>query len=143
MPRWLWIVLLLAVAVYGWVRTSALRERGAHEVVAVNRTGRMVEGLTIRVGGKRVEVPALAPGATAKRPLLCDRDGAFELAWQPEGADHESDWRGGRFTSGPLPMRHRFELVRGDGVVWRSERIRTASAPTKGDAGKKPRKRAG
>ena len=140
MPRWMWVALLLAVAVYGWVRTSALRERGAHEVVAVNRTGRMVEGLIIRVGGKRVEVAALAPGATAKRELLCDRDGAFELAWHPEGADHDLDWRGGRFTSGPLPMRHRFELVRGDGVVWRSERIRAAASPEKPRKSKKVRR---
>jgi hypothetical protein len=140
MPRWVWLVLLLGLGVYGWMRTSALRERGAHELVAVNRTGRLVEGLTIRVGGKRVEVAALAPGATAKRPLLCDRDGAFELAWLPEGSDHELAWRGGRFTRGPLPMRHRFELVRGDGVVWRSERIRAASPSTKRESARKSKR---
>jgi len=31
MSRWIWVVLLLAVAVYGWWRTAELRERGAHE----------------------------------------------------------------------------------------------------------------
>ncbi len=131
MRRWLGIVLLLAVAAYGWMRTAALRERGAHEVVAVNRTGRLLEGLSISVAGKRVEVAALPPGATAKRPLLCDRDGAFELAWRSEGADHAAAWQGGRFAHGPLPMRHRFELVRGDGVVWRFERIRAAAKSEK------------
>ena len=128
MPRWIWLVLLLAVAVYGWRRTAALRERGAHEVVAVNRTGRLIEHLSIRVAGKGLEVHDLAHGATAKRKLLCDRDGAFELAWRKEGEDLAAGWKGGRFTHGPLPMRHRFELVRGDGVVWRSERI-GASTP--------------
>ena len=129
MPRWVWVVLLLAVAVYGWVRTAAQRERGAHEVVAVNRTGRLVEHLVIRVAGKRVVVPALPPGATARRTLLCDRDGPFEVEWRPEGSDQPLHWTGGRFTHGPLPMRHRFELVRGEGVVWRSERIRSAAKP--------------
>ena len=134
MRRWLGIVLLLTVAVYGWQRTAELRARGAHEVVTVNRSGRMVEGLTISVGGKRVEVASLAHGATAKRTLLCDRDGVFELAWRAEGADHIAAWKGGRFTHGPLPMRHRFELVRGDGVVWRFERVR---APAKASAKKR------
>ena len=129
MRRWVWVVLLLAVAVYGWVRTAARRERGANEVVAVNRTGRAVEDLRIRVGGKLLVVPVLQPGATAKRPLLCDRDGGFELSWRPEGADQDRLWQGGRFIHGPIPMRHRFELVRGDGVVWRTERIRGAAKP--------------
>jgi hypothetical protein len=138
MPRWVWAVLLIAVAVYGWTRTAALRERGANELVAVNRTGRLVEDLRIRVGGKLVVVPALPPGATARQPLLCDRDGVFELSWRPEGSDHELRWQGGRFSRGPIPMRHRFELMRGDGIVWRTERIRRAGVPG-GAEPKKPR----
>ena len=131
MSRWVWIVLLLAVAVYGWIRTAEQRERGANELVAVNRSGRLVEDLRISVGGKDVRIPALPNGATAKRLLLCDRDGAFELSWRSEDGDREWSWQGGRFSHGPIAMRHRFELVRGDGVVWRTERIATAAPPEK------------
>ena len=127
MSRWIWVVLLLAVAVYGWWRTAELRERGAHEVVVVNRSGRLVEDLRIHVGGKEVRIPALPHGATAKRPLLCERDGAFEFSWRSEDGDREMSWQGGRFSHGPIAMRHRFELVGRDGVVWRTERIATTA----------------
>jgi len=137
MSRWVLLVLLLVVAVYGWRRTAALRERGANELVAVNRSGRTVEDLRISVGGKQVHVAALAHGATVKRSLLCDRDGAFELAWRTEGVEHELQWQGGRFNRGPIAMRHRFELVRGDGVVWRPERIATKAPAAKPKASAK------
>ena len=136
MPRWAWVVVVLAVALYGWLRTAEMRARGAHEVVAVNRTGRLVEDLRVRVGGHELHIAALAPGATARRPLRCERDGTFELSWRSEGEEQPLLWEGGRFHHGPLRMRHRFDLVRGEGVVWRSERI-TVPAP----AGPRERRR--
>lgn len=122
MPRWLLIVLLVGVAAYGWHTTAQQRARGAHEVVAVNKSGRPLEDVQIDVGGRRLEVATLAPGASARLPLRAERDGAFDVSWRPRGADQERHWSGGRFTHGPLRMRHRFEFVRGDGIVWRIER---------------------
>lgn len=139
MPRWLWIVPLVGIALYGWIQTSRAR-RGAHEVVAVNRSGRPIEALDIRVAGERLEIASLAEGATARLPLRCARDGGFELAWRNPGAEHPHQWFGGSFHTGPIRMRHRLEFTRGDGVVWRTERI-AAAKPAK-PRGKAKKKRA-
>ncbi len=122
MQRWLWIALGLAIAWYGWNQTARTRARGAHEIVAVNRSGQPLERLRFTVAGRRVVVAALEPGASARMPFRSDRDGTFDVAWRPRGGDHDRHWTGGRFTHGPLPMRHRFEFVRGDGIVWRTDR---------------------
>ena len=123
MPRWLWITLLIAVAAYGWHRTAQSRARGAHEVVAVNRSGRPLEQVRIEVGGRRLDVAALDRGESARFALLCERDDTFELKWRSRGGDLDRHWSGGVFHHGPVRMRYRFEFVAGDGVVWRSERI--------------------
>lgn len=141
MPRWLWLIPLVGIAFYGWIQTSRARH-GAHEVVAVNKSGRPIEALDIRVAGERLEVPSLAEGATVKLPLRCERDGGFELVWRNPGAEHPHQWFGGGFHSGPVRMRHRFEFTRGDGVVWRTERIAAAKAGAKGKPKKKRAKSA-
>jgi hypothetical protein len=128
MPRWVWAVLLLAVSVYGWRRAEALRARGPDEIVAVNRTGRDLDRLTITVAGRRVGAAPVAAGATVRFPLRGDRDGRFRLEWRTREPGHEVRWDGGRFTHGPIAMRHRFELIRGDGVVWRSQRLPARAA---------------
>ena len=122
MRRWWWVPLLLAIAWSGWQRTAESRARGAHEIVAVNRSGRPLEQLQFSVAGRHVTVAALEPGASARVALRCERDGLFDVTWRPRGGDHDRQWSGGRFTHGPIPMRHRFEFVRGDGIVWRSDR---------------------
>ena len=122
MPRWLWIVLLLALAGYGWHRTAVSRARGAHEIVVVNHSGRPLEQLSFAVSGRHMLVAALEPGATARRTFRSERDGTFEVAWRPRGGEDDRHWSGGRFSHGPVPMRHRFEFVRGDGIVLRTER---------------------
>ncbi len=122
MRRWLWIALMLAVACYGWNQTARSRARGAHVIVAVNRSGRPLERLRFTVAGRRVVVGALEPGASARMAFRSNRDGTFDVAWRPRGGDLDRHWSGGRFTHGPLPMRHRFELVRADGIVWRTDR---------------------
>jgi hypothetical protein len=123
MPRWVWVALLVAVAAWGWRRTAEGRARGPDEIVAVNHTGRDLERLTIAVAGRRTGVSSLASGRTVRLPLRSERDGRFRLAWRMGGTDDEGSWEGGRYTHGPLRMRHRFELIRGGGVVWRSERL--------------------
>ena len=128
MPRWVWVVLLLAVAAYGWRRTDATRTRGPHEVVAVNRSGSDLERVRISVGGHAISVPSLASGESATLPFRCPHEGPFRVTWRTSGTDGETVWEGGRFTRGPLPMRHRFELVRGQGVVWRCERLAASPA---------------
>ncbi len=123
MPRWVWVVLFLAVAAYGWSRAEALRARGPDEIVAVNRTGRDLERLTITVAGRRAGAAPLAAGASLRLPFRSERDGRFRLEWRTREPDHAVRWEGGRFTRCPIAMRHRFELIRGDGVVWRSQRL--------------------
>jgi hypothetical protein len=131
MPRWVLLAVLLAIAIYGWRQTSRARH-GAHEVVAVNRSGRSIEQLDIRVAGERLAVASLAQGATARLPLRCDRDGGFEVVWRHPGAEHPHHWFGGSFHHGPVRMRHRLEFTRGEGVVWRTERITPAKKKSRG-----------
>jgi hypothetical protein len=122
MPRWAWIALLVLVAAYGWRQTAVLRARGANEIVAINRSGQPLEQLRFTVGGRRITLAKLEPGAQAKLAFLAEHDGTFDLTWRPRGGDQDRHWSGGRFTHGPIAMRHRFEFVRGDGIVWRTER---------------------
>ena len=133
MPRWIWIVPLVGIALHGWIQTGRGRQ-GAHEVVAVNKSGRPIEQLDIRVAGERLQVPALAQGASARRPLRSDRDGDFVVQWRTPGVEHPHEWWGGSFHHGPIRMRHRLEFTRGDGVVWRTERIPAPKAKGKGRA---------
>lgn len=121
--RVLWLVLLIGVAAYGWIHTARQRARGTHEIVAVNRSGRPVEDIRIRIGGRSFALAGLRHGATAKLPLFCERDDSFEVSWRAPGSDTDRHWSGGSFHTGPVRMRHRFEFVAGDGVVWRTEPI--------------------
>jgi hypothetical protein len=120
------LALLLGVAAYGWLHTSRQRH-GAHEIVAVNKSGRPLEGIRIRVGGRNFDVASLRQGASARLALLCERDDTFELLWRASGTDSDRHWSGGSFHQGPVRMRHRFEFVAGDGVVWRTEQIPVAA----------------
>ena len=128
--RLLAMALLIAIAAYGWQRTARQRAQGTHEIVAVNRSGRPLEAIRIRIGGRHLDVASLRQGASAKLPLLCESDDTFDLSCRAPGSDSDRHWSGGSFHTGPVRMRHRFEFVGGDGVVWRTEQI----LPIKGKA---------
>lgn len=117
MRRWLIVAAVLVAGGVGWQRTAALRAHGAHEVVAVNRTGHTLEGLRLAVGGESVSFDSLPIGATARAPFRCPHEGAFDLRWRLRGDGTPRHWKGGRYADGPLPLRYRFEFTRGDGVV--------------------------
>jgi hypothetical protein len=128
MKRVVWGVVLAALAVYGWVHAAAERAQPPDEIVAVNRSGHAIGRVRLAVAGRHLDLTALAPGATARTSWRGDREGAFEVTWRPEGSDSDRHWRGGRVSRGPVPMRHRLEFVRGDGLVFRSEPASTLSA---------------
>lgn len=128
--RNLWIVLLLVIAAYGWHLTASQRKQGAHEIVAVNKSGRPLEEIRIRIGGRSFDLAKLRHGASARLAFLCERDDSFEVFWRAPGSDTDRHWSGGSFHEGPVRMRHRFEFVTGDGVIWRTERIAAPEAKT-------------
>jgi len=121
-PRWLWLALALAVVAYAWNLTARQRS-SAHEIVAVNKSGRPLENLRIHVGGRTFDLARLGQGASTRLAFLCERDDSFEVSWRAPGSDTDRHWSGGSFHQGPVRMRHRFEFVAGDGVIWRTERI--------------------
>ncbi|MCE9626897.1 MAG: hypothetical protein K8R56_03145, partial [Candidatus Eisenbacteria bacterium] len=55
----------------------------------------------------------------------------FQLEWRVQGRDGDKHWQGGDYTHGPIRMRHRFELLSGDGVVWSEERLPQKNADKK------------
>ena len=127
MKRLLLFALLAAAAWYGWKHHDQLRQRGTHRIVAVNHSGHALERLRIQVAGQAFAIESLEPGATTELGLRSEQDGAFDVLWNVRGIDGEKHWTGGSFNHGPVLMRHRLEFVDGDGVVWDSERIATAS----------------
>ena len=129
MKRLILFVLLAAAAWYGWKHHDDLRLHGTHQIVAVNHSGRALERVRIQVAGQSFAIEAIEQGATTQLGLRSDQDGAFDLIWNVRGIDGEKHWTGGSFNHGPVLMRHRIEFVDGDGVVWDSERIATATKP--------------
>ena len=123
MTRLLFLALIVFAAWYGWHHYAELRRPGAHEVIAVNHTGRVIERLRITVGDQTVVVESLNDGAQAKQPFRCDRDGPFQLTWELRGVMGEKMWRGGTFAHGPILLAHKFDFRERDGVIWSSERI--------------------
>jgi hypothetical protein len=135
MMRLLVIALLIYAAWFGWTRHDRWRERGSDELVFRNRTGQTLERMRVHVADEGWAIERLAPDTTVKLPVRCDKDGSFQLEWRVQGRDGEKQWQGGDFTHGPIRMRHRFELLSNDGVVWSEERL--PQAPSRN--AKKPR----
>lgn len=121
MARWLLLLLVVGAAWYGWRRQDEWRSQGAHELVALNRSGRAIERLRIKIGDQTFAMEVIENGASETLPVRCEHDGIFNLVWNVRGVDGEKRWRGGGFTAGPVLMRHRFEFTGGNGVIWSSE----------------------
>lgn len=131
MGRWALIALLLLAAWWGWTRHDRWRARGHDELVFRNRTGVVLEEVRVRVQGTRWTLPRLAADTTVMLRVRCEDDGPFELAWRSNGTPAVHTWRGGEFTHGPIRMRHRFELLREDGVVWSAVRLAAPARPAR------------
>ena len=121
MKRLIFLVIIAAIAWYGWKHYDELRGHGTHEAVLVSHSGRAINRIRLTVGGETLVCEALADNATAMLSFKGAQDSGFELAFQPERANAEPHWSGGAFTHGPVLTRHTFEFVDGDGVIWTSE----------------------
>lgn len=129
MKRLILFAIIVAAAWYGWKHHDELRSRGTHELVLVNHSGLAIARIRVGIADDAWAVETLADGATATVPVRCEKDGTFDVSWQVPSKGGDRHWVGGVFTHGPLLMRHRFEFVDGDGVIWSSER-----KPGKGSA---------
>ena len=128
MGRWVLIALLVIAAWWGWTQHDRWRARGTDEFVFVNRTGAVLERLQVRVHDMRWSVPRLAADTTVTLRVRCEDDGPFELSWQIAANEGRHRWSGGEYNHGPLRMRHRFELLSEDGVIWTSARLAAVPA---------------
>jgi hypothetical protein len=125
MKRLIVFVIIAAAAWYGWKHYDGLRGTPANEVVIVNTSGRTLGRVRLSIGD--TEYPAydsLFDGKSVVQKFpLATRDGQFHLHWVLQGKMDEPEWSGGMVTSGPVRMRHRLQIMPGDGVVWSSAPI--------------------
>jgi hypothetical protein len=73
------MVAVAAVAVVAALVTSTSRWT-SNRVVIKNRSGATIVSMTVTVGGRSVDFPPIAPGATVEAPYWVHGDDSFALA---------------------------------------------------------------
>ena len=121
MKKLLLLVIVVAVAWYGWKQFPALMERRpSHEAVVENRTGSGLTRVRLTVDGRTFVKETLPDGQDAVFPFRVGRDATFQLTWQWADRPGENSWAGGMITAGPLVQRHTM-IIDGDaGVLYRA-----------------------
>lgn len=130
MGRLLVFVLVLAAAWYGWRHWDELRGGPADEVVLVNRSGIALERVRLSAGDFTVVAEMLEDGATARYDWHGRQDAVFSAVWNLHGRDGERTWTGGGYHASPDRERATFEFTPDGRVVWRSEVLARAEAPS-------------
>ena len=128
MSRWVWVVLLLAVAVYGWIDRRAARARRGLKLVAVNRSGAPGRGPAHQRRRQRCAFPHCRTGP--RRNVCCSATGtARSSSWQLRGGDARTELAGrAASVHGPIrpapPVR-----VWSAGAAWSGGRADATVAP--------------
>ncbi len=123
MKRLLMLIVLVAVAWYGWKHFDGLSSGDQNEAVVVNQSSRALLRLRLKAGGETMVIERLEANARATRTFRGGVDATFEMVWAYEGIIGEQHWSGGTITSGPIRMRHMFLMDDGNSVIWNNEVI--------------------
>ena len=107
MKKLLMLLIVAAVAWYGWKQLPALFERRpAHEAVVQNSAGVGLTRVRLLVDGQTFVKETLPDGEAAVFPFRVGRDATFELTWQWADRLGETRWSGGMVAVGPMVQRH-------------------------------------
>lgn len=121
MKKFLLLLIVVAVAWYGWKRFPALLERRpSHEAVVENATGAGLTRVRLLVDGQAFVKEALPDGEKAVFPFRVGRDASFELTWQWADRVGENTWSGGMVPAGPMVQRHTMTIDADAGVLYRA-----------------------
>src|SRR5262245_49497032 len=122
MKKLVFLVLVGAVAWYGWKHyPSLLERRPSHEAVVRNATGSNLTRVRLTVDGQTFVKEELADGASAAFPFRVGRDASFDLDWQWANRLGENHWSGGMVPKGPMVQRHIMVIDGEGGVLYRTE----------------------
>ena len=121
MKKLIMLVLVAAVAWYGWKHLPSLLERRpSHEAVIQNSTGAGLTRIRLIVDGQTFVKEELADGASAVFPFRVGKDASFQLTWQWADRVGENSWSGGMVPAGPMVQRHTMTIDGDGGVVYRA-----------------------
>jgi hypothetical protein len=121
MKKFLLLLIVVAVAWFGWKRLPALMERRpSHEAVVENATGVGLTRVRLVVDGQSFVKETLPDGEKAVFPFRVGRDASFELTWQWADRVGENSWSGGMVTPGPMVQRHTMTIDPDAGVLYRA-----------------------
>ncbi len=122
MKRLIFLLLLAAVAWYGWQHRAELFERkSGHEAVIENLSGREMTRVRLSVGGQTFVKESIPDGGKVAFTFRVASDASFELTWQFAGAPSEMAWSGGMVPRGPMLQRHVMSVDPDGAVLYRPE----------------------
>lgn len=119
MKKLLLLVIVAAVAWFGWKQLPTLFERRpAHEAVVQNDTGSGLTRVRVVVDGQTFVKEALPSGEAAVFPFRVGRDASFDVTWQWADRVGENHWSGGMVAVGPMVQRHTMTIDADAGVLY-------------------------
>ena len=119
MKNFLLLVVIVAVAWYGWKQAPGLFEkRPAHEAVIHNSTGVTLTRIRLTVDGQTFVKETLPDNESAVFPFRVAHDASFELTWQWADRPAENRWNGGMVAVGPMVQRHTMTIDADAGVLY-------------------------
>jgi hypothetical protein len=121
MKKLLLLVIVAAVAWYGWKQAPTLFEkRPSHEALVENSSGSTMTRVRLSVDGQTFVKELLPDGEEAVFPFRVGRDASFELTWQWSDRPAENTWSGGLVPVGPMVQRHTIVIDADAGVLYRA-----------------------
>ena len=123
MRRLIFLILLAAIAWYGWHHYGDLRSGPSNIAVIQNSSGHPIERVRLIMADQTLVKEVIADGATVEIPFRLAKDSGFQLHWQWGDKVGEMDWTGGSITAGPVVTRQHFTVMGDGGVIWSAEVI--------------------
>jgi hypothetical protein len=122
MKRFIFLLLIVAAAWYGWKHwPDFVNRRPGHEAVIENASGMTLERVRLTVDGQTFVKEELPNEQKAVFPFKVANDATFQLTWEWKEKLGESHWNGGMVPRGPMVQRHIMQIDSEGGVTYTAE----------------------